>query len=175
MLKLSGNSPRIIDTVVGRDLWRLLAQPPAWSQTIANSRLGQMWLCYPNFEDLQRQRLSSLCTTCSSALLRSMWNYVFPAIPPKLQTVTVAFSYTALCSWEEFGSIMFIIACQGIVGNCSISPLTPFCQTKQAQLPQPPFLDVQEVPGHVSRTIIGGPKKPRHCVPILKAAGKCHF
>lgn len=40
MLKLSENSPRIVDTVVRKDLWRPLAQPSAQSQTAANSRLG---------------------------------------------------------------------------------------------------------------------------------------
>lgn len=131
MLNLSGNSPRTVDTVVGRELWRPLAQPPAQRQTTDSSRLGQMWLCYPDFENLQRQRLSSLSSTCFSAALHFSWNYVFPAVLPKLQTSHSFPSLTALYSWEGFVSIIYHVY-QGVVNSCWISPFTLFFQTKWA-------------------------------------------
>lgn len=134
MLNLSGNSPRTVDTVVGRELWRPLAQPPAQRQTTDSSRLGQMWLCYPDFENLQRQRLSSLfSSTCFSAALHFSWNYVFPAVLPKLQT-PIHSPLPLPCAPEKvlFPSFIIYHVYQGVVNSCWISPFTLFFQTKWA-------------------------------------------
>lgn len=74
-----------------------------------------------------RAQAALLCDLLSTELCSS-WNYIFSAVPLKLQPLVTYFFYTTLHCWVDLNSIAFIIDLQGIVDSFSISPFSSFAQ-----------------------------------------------